>query len=104
MISQLAIAFVVASTGHTFVTNRPAAPSRGTRVHTIPGAFATSTAATRANTCSWPRSSISCGSLIPGLLPRVKAGCPGAFRSQKILTGVLEATMQDPYGQAPAPG
>ena len=53
------ISRVVAPTGHTLVTNRPGAPSRGTRVHTMADALATSTAATRATACSCSRSSIS---------------------------------------------
>jgi hypothetical protein len=52
------------ATGPTFVMNRPGAPSRGTRVHTTPDAFATSTAATRVTATSSGRSSISSGSRI----------------------------------------
>ena len=55
---------MVASTSRTRVRRFPGRESCGTRVHTIPDAFAISTAATRARTCSYSSSSISCGSLI----------------------------------------
>ncbi len=63
------IAFVVASTGHTRARRLPARTSCGTRVHTIPAAFATSTAATRSRICSCSSSSISCGSITATISP-----------------------------------
>src|SRR6266516_1414282 len=59
------IALVVASTCQTLVVRLPAFDWCGTRTHTMPDALATSTAATRATTCSWSSSSISCGSRTP---------------------------------------
>jgi hypothetical protein len=58
------IALVVVSTCQTLVTRLPTFDSCGTRVHTMPDALATSTAATRSTTRSWSSSSISCGSRI----------------------------------------
>ena len=63
------IAPVVAPTSHTLLTRLPGREGCGTRVHTMPDALATSTAATRSTTCSWSSSSISCGSRITGPSP-----------------------------------
>ena len=59
---------VSASPSHTLVCRFPGLAGCGTRVHTIPVAFATSTAATRSRTCSYPASSISCGTIIASTL------------------------------------
>ncbi len=63
------IAPVVAPTSHTLLTRLPGREGCGTRVHTMPDALATSTAATRSTTCSWSSSWISCGSRITGPSP-----------------------------------
>jgi hypothetical protein len=49
-----------------------------------------------ASSCSW--SWISCGSLITALLPGPQriTGCPRGLEEAESLTGVLEATVQDP--------
>jgi hypothetical protein len=46
------ITSVFDATSHTVVTRLASLLSWGTRVHTMPDAFATSTAATRSNRCS----------------------------------------------------
>src|ERR1022692_4075481 len=80
----------------------------GTRVHTIPEAFATSIAATRSKTRSYSWSSISCGYSITGPSSSHRhqgthADARGPRSGTEILTGVLEATMRDPKVKAPAP-
>src|SRR6266700_2205470 len=59
-----------------------------TRVHTIPAAFATSTAATRSRICSCSSSSISCGSITAAITShstahRVKGGPRGLVQEPK---------------------
>ena len=56
-------AFIVAGTGQTVLLRAPRPEGCGALVHTIPEAFATSTAATRSRTSSWSSSSITCGLL-----------------------------------------
>ncbi len=79
----------------------------GTRVHTIPEAFATSIAATRSKTCSYSWSSISCGSSITGPSSSHRhhqgthADARGPRSGTEILTGVLEATVRDPSRSGP---
>src|SRR4029450_7642377 len=100
------IAFVVASTSHPRVRRLPGRDRCGTRVHTIPGALATSTAATRSTTCSYSSSSISCGSLTPATSSRhrdTRRDARGPRPGTEILTGVLEAQCATHQGQAPAP-
>jgi hypothetical protein len=46
------MALVVAGSCHTVVRRRPGLAGCGTRMHTIPDAFATSIAATRSPVCS----------------------------------------------------
>src|SRR6266542_2868001 len=60
---------VVAPASHTLLRRLPALQGCGTRMHTMPDALATSTAATRSKTCSCSSSSISCGSRIAGPSP-----------------------------------
>ena len=93
---------VVAATSRTMVRRFPGRDECGTRVHTIPEAFATSIAATRSKTCSYSWSSISCGSSITGPSSSHRhhqgthADARGPRSGTEILTGVLEATMRDP--------
>src|ERR1700752_2002127 len=103
---------VVAATSQTVLTRRR---SRGLRTHTLPDALATSMAATRSMTSSCSASGISCGTGVrfgfdlnlPFLQPhphsnrRVARG--PRSKGTEILTGVLEATVRDPPGRAPAP-
>src|SRR5690242_19211742 len=98
------IALVVASTSCTRVRRRPGRDGCGTRVHTIPDAFATSTAATRSTSCSCSSSSISCGSLMPGTsspIWDIRRDARGPRSGTEILTGVLEAQCATHQGQGP---
>src|SRR6266487_68543 len=99
------IALVVAGTSHTLVTRLPGLQGSGTRVHTIPDALATSTAATRSTSCSYSSSSSSCGSRIAGPSPPITmARCRAARgpRSEaESLTGVLQAQCATRQGQGP---
>src|SRR6266498_1905182 len=100
------IALVVASTSHTLVTRLPGREGCGTRVHTMPDALATSTAATRPTTCSYSSSWISRGSRIARPSPHLTvARCRDARgpRSEaESLTGVLQAQCATRQGQGPS--
>jgi hypothetical protein len=96
---------VVAGTSQAKVRCLPGRSGCGTRVHTIPDALATSTAATRPTTCSYSSSGISSGSLITHAFraaPASRGGLPwGPGQEAGKLTGVLIATMRDPKVKAP---
>jgi len=101
------IAFVVAAMSHTLVDRRPAIDGCGTRIQTLPEAFATSIAATRSSrsSCS-SASSSSMSPVIRHLLTSLgkSTGLPGGLgQGTDILIGVLVATVRDPSGRAPAP-
>src|SRR5512133_393822 len=72
----------------------------------MPEALATSTAHTRSITNSWSASRISAGFLITTLfsilVPEEPDGMPGGLgQGTESLTGVLEATVRDPYRSGP---
>src|SRR6266705_2044549 len=97
---------VSASTLHTLACRLPSRDGCGTRVHTIPVALATPTAATRSRTCSYSSSSISRGTIIasthfPRPAIRTRGGCPGASARNQNLTGVPEGNSAQPEGQGP---
>src|SRR5215207_8592344 len=99
------IAPVVAGTSHTFVTRRPCADACGTRVQTMPLALATSIAATRATSCSYSSSWISCGSCIAGPSPPSPwaryQGCPGASVGNRKSEPRAPSTVRDPSRSRP---
>src|SRR6266498_1295773 len=100
------IAPVVAATSHTLVTRLPGLEGCGTRVHTMPLALATSTAATRPTTCSYSSSWISCGSRITGPSPHLTVarhtGLPGGLgQGTESLNRVLQAQCATRQGQGP---
>src|SRR6266508_1142525 len=99
------IALVVAGTSHTLVTRLPGLEGSGTRVHTMPDALATSTAATHPTTCSYSSSWISCGSRIAGPSPPswpATRDARGPRSEAESLTGVLEAQCATRQGQGPS--
>src|SRR6266511_1912853 len=100
------IALVVASTSHTLVTRLPGREGCGTRVHTMPNALTTSTAATRSTTCSYSSSWISRGSRIAGPSPHLTVARCRAARGPRSeaesLTGVLQAQCATRQGQGPS--
>src|SRR5215207_3278260 len=99
------IAPVVAGTSHTLVTRRPCADACGTRVQTMPLALATSIAATRATSCSYSSSWISCGSCIAGPSPPSPwaryQGCPGASVGNRKSEPRAPSTVRDPSRSRP---
>src|SRR6266508_2774710 len=100
------IAPVVAGTSHTFVMRLPCADACGTRVQTMPLALATSIAATRATSCSYSSSWISCGSRIPRPSPHLHRGPDqglpeGLGQGTESLNRVLQAQCATRQGQGP---
>ena len=98
---------VVDPTCQTLVTRLPGTDWCGTRVHTIPLALATSTAATRSTIGASSPTSTSTGCCIGSnlRLARVpcRRGCPRGPVGSQNLTGVLVATVRNPSSRAPAP-
>src|SRR6266571_2885027 len=103
---------VSASTLHTLACRLPSRDGCGTRVHTIPVALATPTAATRSRTCSYSSSSISRGTIIasthfPRPAIRTRGGGPGArlaygLTSQREIPASA-GSHQHPASTLPAP-
>ena len=97
---------VVAPASQTRVRRFPGRDGCGTRVQTMPEAFATSTAATRSRTCSCSSSSISCGSIIAAtlFLPSPSGhthGCPGASVGNRNSDRRAHSTVRDPSRSRP---
>ena len=88
---------MVESTSHTFEVRRPSTVGWGWRTHTIPDAFATSTAAATDRICSV--SSLSISSTTPALnmatltssAEGMNRASPGAQEGYESLIGVLVA-------------
>ena len=97
---------MVAAASQTLVRRFPGRDGCGTRMQTIPEAFATLTAATRSRICSCSSSSISCGIIIAATLFLRRRqgtchGCPGASVGNRNSDRRARSTVRDPSRSRP---